>query len=417
MDFLTFIHADSSLNEKSIIPDIISADMEIKSSVGADLIDNTFSITIPECVWEEDPILEGDFVYAPDTEWGGQVTLVSHSTGDRTITVQGATWRGLLFQKRIYPPEGFAYLSVTDMEANQVISTILGNSFGTLYTVSSATTHSYITAQWRYQSIAEGLHKTLRDNGLRLDLKFDNVNGCVVVQALPANDLTNIVEISQDYNIDFTSTSGNIEKTNHCLALGSGELEERVVLNVYRVGNQYYTDKPDSLAEKDIRTVLLDYPNAEDESALLESALDRLQDGLDNRKIVVDDFSAGTDAELGDLIRVRDRLTGMNARSEIIEKILTIEMGRTKIDINVSTTMKYTEAPDVTIYEQPDDPNDGVNILHVGDIWIKTGIVYTWGMLADVTWSDVGQKLWGQYTNGTGTMTYVWDGSAWQLTS
>lgn len=58
MDFLTFIHADSSLSEKSIVPDIISADMQIKSSVGADLIDNTFSITIPESVWESDPILE-----------------------------------------------------------------------------------------------------------------------------------------------------------------------------------------------------------------------------------------------------------------------------------------------------------------------------------------------------------------------
>lgn len=417
MDFLTFIHADSSLSEKSIVPDIISADMQIKSSVGADLIDNTFSITIPESVWESDPILEGDFIYAPGTEWGGQVTLVSHSTGDRTITVQGATWRGLLFQKRIYPPDGYAYLSVTDTEANQVIRTIIGNSFGTLFTVANVTTRSFITAQWRYQSYAEGLHKTLRDNGLRLDLKFDNVNGCVVAQALPANDLTNVVEISQDYNIDFTSTSGNIQKTNHCLALGAGELEERAVLNVYRVGDQYYTERPQSLAEKDVRTIILDYPNAENESELLESALDRLQDGLDTRKIVVDDFSAGTDAELGDLIRVRDRLTGMNARSEIVEKILTIEMGRTKIDINVSTTMKYTESPEVTIYEQPTDPNDGINVLHVGDIWIKTGIVYTWGMLADVTWSDVGQKLWGQYTNGTGTMTYVWDGSAWQLTS
>ena len=417
MDFLTFIHADSSLVEKSVISEIVSADAQIKSSVGADVIDNTFSITISEKVWESDPIYEGDYIYSPDTEWGGIVTLVSHSTGERTITLQGATWRGMLFQKRIYPPEGFAYLAVEDMEANEVIRTILGNAFGDLFTVADVTTRSYITAQWRYQSFAEGLHKTLRDNGLRLDLKFDNVNGCVVAQALPANDLTDIVEISQDYNIDFTSTSGNIQKTNHCLALGSGELEERVVLNVYRLGDQYYTEKPPQLAEKDVRTIILDYPNAENESELLESALDRLQSGLDTRKIVVDDFSAGTDAELGDLIRVRDRLTGMNARSEITSKILTIMMGVTKIDIDVQTTMKYTEAPNVTIYEQPDDPNDGINILHPGDIWIKTGVIYTWGSLLPVTWAEVGTKLWGQYTNGTGTITYVWDGNAWQLQS
>ena len=414
---MTFIHANSQMQEQSVLFDIISADMEIKSSTKADVIDNTWSITISEKSWEADPIVEGDYVYCPGTEWGGPVTLITHSTGDRTLTLQGPTWRGLLYQKRIYPPEGEAYLSVSNMEANNVIRTILGTHFGDLFYVPAISTTSFITDEWRYQSYAAGLHKTMRDNNLRLDLAFDNVNSRVIIQAKRANDMTNDVEISQDYNVDFTSTQGNVEKTNHCLALGAGELEERQVLNVYRVGDQYYTDRPAQLADKDLRTVILDYPNAENEDELLKSALDKLQDGLDTRKIVIDDLNVGTEAELGDLIKVRDRLTGMNARSEIIGKILTIQGGRIKVDIDVETTMKYTESQEPTIYEQPDDPNDGTNILYPGDIWIKTGVVYTWGDLLSMTWSEVGQKMWGQYTDGTQTITYIWDGNAWQLYS
>ena len=417
MEHMTFIHANSQLQEQSVLYDIVSADMEIKSSTKADVIDNTWSLTISEKTWEADPINEGDYIYCPGPEWGGPVTLITHSTGERTITLQGPTWRGLLFQKRIYPPSGEAYLSVENKEANQLISLIIGSHFGTLFHVPSTSTTSFITDQWRYESFAAGLHKTMRDNGLRLDLSFDNVNGYVVIQAKRANDLTNDIEISQDYNVDFTSTQGNIQKTNHCLALGTGELEQRQVLNVYRVGDQYYTTQPATLADKDIRTIILDYPNAENADELLKSALDKLQEGLDTRKIVVDDLNVGTEAELGDLIKVRDRLTGMSAKSEIVGKILTIEAGRTRVDIDVETTMKYTETPSPTVYEQPNDPNDGVNILYPGDIWIKTGVVYTWGDLATMTWAEVGTKMWGQYTDGTESITYIWDGSAWQLYS
>lgn len=335
MDSLTWIHANSSLEELRDITAIYEADMQVDIKSGANLIDNTWSMTVSEKVWSENPILEGHYVYAPGTEWGGPVTLVKHETASKRVTIQGPTWRGLLYQRRIYPPAGEGYKVYTNVDANDLIGSVIGQSYGPIFIFSGVSAGVNVSAQFRYQSYAVGLQTVLADAGLRLDIVFDNTVPAAKLSAKPINQLEE-VEISQDYGINFTSEIGNVEFANHCLALGSGELAEREVLEVYRVGNNYYTSQPASIPTSAIRTVLLDYGSAESSDELLKSAIDRLEQTAPKQSITISELPLGIDTNLGDQLYVRDRLTGLEALSEVTEKILTIKSGTTKIDTNIS---------------------------------------------------------------------------------
>lgn len=335
MDGLIFIHANAEFEEQGVLSAILSADMEVDQSVGAELIDNTWSITISADAWEQDPVRIGDYVYAPGTEWGGPVTTLQNSTSEGSITLQGPTWRGLLFQGRIEPPAGEAYLVLNNVDANEAIDTAIGDKFGGLFNVPSAASGISVSASWRYQTIAGGLHSALRAAGARLVLVFNNLTGKVDISATTVDDLTDEVEISQDYGVNFVSTDGNIQFANHCLALGSGQLTARIVLNVYAYNGQYYTTKPAGMTDAEIRTVLLDYPNTEDQQELLRVAIERLEEKAAVQSIRIDAELIGLNAELGDLIGVRDRLTGMTATSEVVRKILTITDGRIVVSTEV----------------------------------------------------------------------------------
>ena len=370
MDGMIWIHADEHLQEIRELSIFQGADMQIDVTPGAALIDNTFSITLPESVWAESPIQQGHFVYAPGTEWGGPVTYVKHATDTRLITLQGPTWRGLMHQKRIMPPAGAGYLVLENVDGNELIRQVLGNSMGALFRVAEGAAGKTLSASFRYQSMAAGLQNALRGAGMRLQVTFDNTIPAVLLSAQIVADLSATVEISQDYGVNFVSALGNVEEANHCLALGQGELENRMVVNVWRVGNTYYTERPATLEEKDVRTVLLDYPNAETEAELTTAALKRLQERAPAQSIQVNEALLDiSSADLGDKIAVRDRVTGLYAKPEIVGKILNIAGGRTKIEMTV-------------------------------DVIGATGassILSTWGDLLGVTWGDLRAYAWGDF--------------------
>lgn len=70
------------------------------------------------------------------------------------------------------------------------------------------------------------------------------------------------------------------------------------------------------------------------------------------------------------------------------------------------------------VYRQWTDPNDGINVLNNGDIWIKTGEKRTWDELATMKWNDIAEHPWNAFY---GAFTYVWKGTSadghWQLVS
>lgn len=336
MDSLRWIAATSSFVELCQYREIEKVDCEISQGTNAKTIDNTFSITINDAEWASNRVPIGGYIYSPHTEFGGQITLIRHSTSEHTITMEGPTWRGLLFQKVIEPPSGQAYLTFEDVDILSVVRTVIGNKFGSLFTVASGSYGKNVTVNFRYQTIAGGLHKLLRENGLRLKLEFDNIVHTVNVGVESVGDMTDSIELSQDYGIDLTSTQGNTEVTNHCIALGQGNLENRTRIDVYRVGTEYFTNKPASLSVEQLRTIVYDYPNAESNEELLNGAIDRLQETAPANEIKLDEVDLGESVSLGDLIGIRDRLTGMHGTAEVVGKICSVSDGKESISMTVN---------------------------------------------------------------------------------
>lgn len=333
-----WIHANENLEEIRELPVILNGDIEINVSTKAKLIDNTFSIAIQESEWEKAPIEKGHFIYCPMTEFGGQVTDVQHSTKDKRITLQGPTWRGLLHQRAIIPPYGSAYLVFTNVDANELIRQVVGTSFGSLFRVKSGTAgETLVSASFRYQTMAEGLQKTLRKYGYRLKVEFSNVAVQVILSAEETNELSEEIEISQDYGVNFQSENGNVEYANHCLALGKGELTARMVANVYRTETGYSTTRPEELTDAKLRTLILEYPNAETLDDLIDTAISKLDEKNDAQNLNVNETILGVNAELGDKLGVRDRVTGIAATAEIVKKIMTISGGRSHTTMAVET--------------------------------------------------------------------------------
>lgn len=334
MDEMMFYHANSLGEEVSVVDSMKSLDIEVNISKSAKVDDNSFQIVVNELLWGKSPIVGGDMIYVPDTEWGGIVTQITHKTADSTITINGITWRGFLYCMAVEPPSGYAYLTFSDIDANAAIALAVGNRYSDLIAVSSAVTGVSVSGQWRYRTVADCLNSTLEEYGMRLKIVWNNVLGKMVLSAEPVDELTDQIELSQDYGVDFTSKDGQKIVYNRCLALGKGELLERMVRNVYYLDGNYYTSKPSGWDDDAERTLIFDYPNVESADDLIRSAKDKLSENVPTKSISINQVTANIPAELGDIIGARDRLTGMVGTSRVIRKIMkltdigfSIEMG------------------------------------------------------------------------------------------
>lgn len=330
---MRWIHADSERQEKREILDIISADMQVKAAPGADMIDNTWSMTISVHDWNLDPVYVGHYIYSPGTEWGGPVSLVQHNTGENTVTIQGPTWRGLLFRKLVIPATWDGVYTITDTDANAALDELISGRFGTLIIVSDTLAGVSVSGEWAYAKVGNAAQDMLRAYGLRLDIAYDAVNARAVISAKHVSDLADGVEISQDYGVDFTSTIGNTTPANHAIVKGGGG-----VVHVYRAPGGYVTERPAEWTEAEDRCIYVDGNESTDETEMAQWGIAALHDLEDAESVSIDQLRIDMErAELGDHIAIRDRVTGLEAEAIIVNKILSIQGGRTSIQMDVET--------------------------------------------------------------------------------
>ena len=330
---MRWIHANENREEQREILDIISADMQVKAAPGADMIDNTWSMVIPERDWSLDPIEKGHYIYSPGTEWGGPVTLVQHNTGERTVTMQGPTWRGLLFRKLILPTTWSGTYVISNEDANAALSDLISNRFGTLIVVSDAITGVSVSGEWAYDKVGSAAQDMLRAYGMRMEIAYDDVAAHAVVSAKQVSDLSDGVEISQDYGVAFTSTIGNITPANHAVVKGGSGL-----VHVYWTPNGYVTAKPAEWTEADDRSIYVDGNESTDDAEMAQWGVQALQELEDAEAVSIDQLRIDMQsAELGDHLAIRDRVTGLEAEAIIVNKILSISGGRTTIQMDVDT--------------------------------------------------------------------------------
>lgn len=314
---MELIHADGEFVELQMLTEFDA--YEAISGLGYKYSDNDFELQIPESIWLTQPITDGHYLYQLGTEWGGRVENLEHV--GTTVKCSGPTWRGMLARKIISPPSGQAYRTITAVEANQAINTLINGSFGSLFTVSALNSGITVSGSFRYANMLGGIHSMLQQYGARLEIVFDGTN--VVLSARTATDYTD-VELSQDYEAPLESSIARGEAYNHVIALGRGELTAREVVELWRLdnGNVTNTPQPNDAADKQFT---LDYPNAESLEELTNNATAKLLENSPVESIKINLDEIDTDLKLGDVVGGADYVTGLKISKPITQKIFKVD--------------------------------------------------------------------------------------------
>lgn len=314
---MELIHADGNLIELQMLTEFDV--YEAISGLGYKYADNDFELQIPESVWALRPIQNGHYIYQLATEWGGRVENIEHI--GTTVKCSGPTWRGMLARKIISPPAGQAYRSVTSVDANQAISTLIGASFGTLFTVSAAVSGITVSGSFRYANMLGAIHSMLQQYGARLEIVFSGTQVELSVQS--SVDYVD-VELSQDYEAPLQSSVAHGEAYNHVIALGRGELVDREVVELWRLDNGTVTTtaQPNDAADKQF---ILDFPNAESLEELTNNATAKLLENSPVETIKINLEEIDTDLKLGDVVGGSDNITGLKISKPITQKIFKVD--------------------------------------------------------------------------------------------
>lgn len=288
---------------------------------------NDFEIQIDSNHWNCELYNYGNRIYIPGTEYGGIMNECEVNTENSKMYWRGYTWRGILNNKLIYPPAGSTHLVVSG-DANHIIKTIIGDRFGSLFSVSSEISHIEIKSFKfdRYCTILAGLEKMLSSVKARLCIEYvqgksGEVGGQIVLRAEEITDWTDKIEYSQDGNLNFTTVDYR-RGVNHLVCAGEGEGISRTILHLYvqqdgTIGESQYFKGIDE------HEALYAYTSVESDEKLKEDGISRLKEMMNYKQM--DISVSNMKLEIGDIVGGRDRITGMTLKKPVIGKILKIE--------------------------------------------------------------------------------------------
>ncbi|MBQ1555896.1 MAG: hypothetical protein IIZ68_10660 [Clostridia bacterium] len=327
---MELIHADASFHEKGVV-DFLRFDAMI--SLTPDIDRNDWEMQIPAEELGRYGLALGDYLYVPYTEWGGRVERFVHLSDKGIVKVGGVSWRGMLLRKVMEPPAGQTHRVFLSCTVAEIIDAML-QSFGGVFVRQNGRNALEIADQntvceekkYRYQSVFEAVTALLDEMGDRLELMLDPERHCVLLYICKAADRSDALEFSGDYDLPYTSTKA-AARINHLIALGRGEMENRVVRHFYLLPNGSITENSAQegvAVGVDERTTVYDYPNYENESELVRCAKNYLRKYGVQDEIEFQFDAVNLDLPLGDRVGIRDRLTGMAAVKTITEKLLTV---------------------------------------------------------------------------------------------
>lgn len=259
----------------------------------------------------------GSLVYYEGTEYGGIVERKKVSTSDETITFMGPTFRGLLEKEYVQPPEGQTHLKAKG-EANKVINSIIAGRFGDLLVVDEIGSSGInVNYDIRDMNLLKALENTLKAKNAKLDIKHQQ-DGKVHLKAVQINDISDLVQYDNSYQVAMLVET-KIKPYNHILALGKGELLNRLRVNLYlqEDGTWSTTEANPGLERK---TFKYEDTNTEDAQQLQEAAIKKAEEanGTDTLEVSFD----ADNAELYDVVAVKEEITGVAFKTQITEKIL-----------------------------------------------------------------------------------------------
>lgn len=321
---MELIHADSSMNEIRFIDNFTKLDACV--SLAGEIDDNSWLLSMPVESYSAKPINIGDYVYIEDTEWGGPVEKIRHNSTSRTVEISGVCWRGLLLRAVIKPNAGETHLQVSFNDGNAAISALLGGKMDNIFTVSNNECPINYSYSFRYATLFDGLTDSFGSLGYRLGINF--TGGKAILCAEPITDHSDEIEFSSDLSGGMISEIGCIGSCNHILALGSGEMLERQVVELWLLPDGNITDDSSDNripAENELRTYLYDYPSVESEDDLINYAKRKLREYAPAPSLEFTLEDGYIEMNIGDIVGARDYITGLAQKLRISEKLLTID--------------------------------------------------------------------------------------------
>lgn len=301
---------------------------EYDFEVGDD--ENSFLVTCLRSEWET--ITDGSRIYIPDTEYGGLFKRLKTNTKNGTISAGGYTWRGMLQNKILRPPTGQDYATDSG-ELNDIIGRRVSSAFPNLFEGSEESTGITVTYQYnRYVTLYEGLKAMLKSVGYKMRISYNQSDGKVMVEAVPIVNYSNEIEYSSDMNADYYMTKEGTG-VNHLICLGSGELRDRTVVDLYVDANGNISQTQSYFGENEIAQVY-DYAGASRDD-LIQSGTDQLKE-LRNQNSFRIDLESTKDVEIGDIVGGRDYTSGMRMTAPITTKVVTWRDGFEKVEYKLS---------------------------------------------------------------------------------
>ncbi len=291
--------------------------------------DRTFEMTIVSDDYNND-LAYGNWVYIPNTEYGGIIGEKTSETAEGDIKIAGFTWRNVLEKKIIEPPKGEVHKIVSG-ELNSILKSLTSDAELTqLFTVSGESTGVSVNNYQfdRYTTLLAGIVKMLKSVNYKLQIRAIQQDGglptYIELSAQPVVDQSSTIELSQDCQLNFTFREKR-NGINHLICLGKGEGTDRVVIDLYvqkdgTIGTtQYYTGVNE-------RTETYDFSNAEADE-LKEKGIEKLQELMDMQEFNMNVGALGIDVDIGDIVGGRDYVTGMYMSKPVENKIYTEEEG------------------------------------------------------------------------------------------
>ena len=293
---------------------------EMDLAFGAD--EQNFEIAFPA------PTLSGgELLYIDGTEYGGVVDEITRSTETDDVIYIGRTWHGMLAGKIVKPPSNADYY-VLSGDANTCIASLL-SKVGLTDVLTARSTSAGISVNYQFERFCnayDGLLKML--SSANAVLRIERHNGITELWAEPRVTITD--EADSDL-MDFALTD-SIRVPNHLVCAGEGELQDRVVVDLYADSSGNVSQTQTQFGVDEI-AVYYNYSNA-DREKLIEDGTKELREYQQGGGADLQVNNKG-DWHVGDSIQVRDNNSGLVITSTIAKKIVKVKNGVLSVDYEV----------------------------------------------------------------------------------
>lgn len=308
--------------------------------------ENDFELTIPA---KDHCCAAGYYIYADGTEYGGIIDSIKSDTEKQEVTYSGRTWHGILASKIILPLQasGEPYLpGVTVVESSDMLNRYLKLSgdanlcmayllervgLDSLFTASSLSKIQISGYQFhRYTDLYTGIRKMLKSAGAKLRIRFNG--GKVTLTAVAAVNYSDSQEFDSDL-FGYTAVR-HYNTVNHLICLGTGELENRMVIHLYADADGNISQTQTFTGLEDI-TAVYDYPNVESEDELISKGTEELRSLWEQNEIEISLDESETVYEIGDTVGAYDNVTKLSSSAEIVKTIVSIKNGKIQTSYKV----------------------------------------------------------------------------------